>query len=423
MPQFSTILQRFPELAEHSVAPPALLPFAGIDDAERELSAMCAAGAPARAFAMLGNVMVRRGRYLDALEAYRNVADLDPSDALAAWACAEIAYVLDDGATSVAYRTRALALQRVFPDPLSVAERTPVLLLLRDAPYAVNAPLELLLDRKRFAIHKYYVEGEALPALPPFALAFTAFGSAHAASTATQRASAFVAGRGLPINDPAKLGGIARETLASTLAGIDQVAVAGARIVDAAEVASVTLPALVRPVDTHAGEGFALLADGGDVHRHLARFPAAQYYCSDFVEYRSADGLYRKFRAIFVDGVAYPYHLAIAPSWMVHYQSAPMRESSALRREELGFLEAPQRVLPSWDRVMPRIADAIGLDYFGIDASLMPDGRLLVFEADAAMLVHDEEARDVFAYKRPFVARIRDALQTSITRRTRQRIP
>jgi tetratricopeptide (TPR) repeat protein len=422
VPHDNIILARFPELGEHSVAPPALLPFPRIDEAQFELSEQWAGRNVAPGvLAMLGNVFVRRGRYVDALEAYRVAADLDPSDALAHWACAEIAHVLDDAATSRTYRARALALRRVYPDPLPVSGRTPVLLLLRDAPYSVNTPLELLLDRSRVAVHKYYVEGDALPALPPFALAFCAFGAADAAAAATQRAAELLDGSSSPsINDPACLQRTARESLARTLAGIDGVFAVDARVATREELESIELPSLVRPIDTHAGEGLALLGTAKDLERHLVRFPAERYAVSPFIEYRSGDGFYRKLRVIFVDGVAYPYHLAIAPQWMVHYQSSPMREMPALREEERRFLEAPARTVPSWERVMPRIARAIGLDYFGIDATLLSDGRLLIFEADAAMLVHDEDPRDVFAYKRPFVARIREALHTAIASRTRQ---
>jgi tetratricopeptide (TPR) repeat protein len=414
------LAQRFPELREHTVAPPALRPFAGLEQAEREISAFCAAGgAPAGAFALLGNIMVRKGRYVDALEAYRSAADLDPSDAPAHWACAEIAHVLADEATSRTYRARALALQRVYPDPMPIGTRTPILLLLRDAPYAENTPLELLLDRSRVAVHKYYVEGDAHPPLPSYTLALCAFGSAARAREATRRAAAFLADAPPAINDPGRLHGVARESLAATLHGIEAVVTADARIVEQSEAERIALPALVRPVDTHAGDGFAYLTGGDDLRMHLARFPAERYYRSDFVETRGADGMYRKFRAIFVDGVAYPYHLAIAPQWMVHYQSSPMRESRILRDQERAFLDDPAELYSAWDRVMPQLARAIGLDYFGIDATVLPDGRLFVFEADAAMLVHDEDERDVFAYKRPYVARIREALHDAITSRTR----
>ncbi|HEX8807240.1 MAG TPA: hypothetical protein VF741_09830, partial [Candidatus Aquilonibacter sp.] len=188
------------------------------------------------------------------------------------------------------------------------------------------------------------------------------------------------------------------------------------------EAARITIPALLRPIDTHRGDGFAYVISEDALCSHVARFPAAQYYRSDFVDARSADGYYRKFRAIFVDGVAFPYHLAIAPQWMVHYQTSPMRENAALREEERAFLEDPTRVFPSWHRVMPEIARAVGLDYFGVDATVLGDGRLFVFEADAAMLVHDEDPCDVFAYKRPHVARIRDALHAAIASRIRPKM-
>ena len=423
MPHHSTLLERFPELGEHSVAPPALLSFDGIDEAERALTALCAGGAAAPVLAMLGNVLVRRGRYVDALEAYRSAADSDPADAAANWACAEIAHVLDDAATSREYRTRALALQRVYPDPMPVGARLPVLLLLRDAPYSVNAPLELLLDRSRVAVHKYYLEGEPDTALPPFALAITGFGTAHGASVAIRRAGAFAAGPIPLLNDTMRLGRTAREALAGTLRGIEDVVSVQTEVVPAEEIASVTLPALIRPIDTHAGDGLALADTSGALHEHLTRFPAEHYYRSPFVEYRNDDGLYRKLRVIFVDGVAYPYHLAAAPQWMVHYQTSPMRESARLRAQERAFLEEPSRAVPAWARIMPQIAEAVGLDYFGIDATVLPDGRLFVFEADAAMLVHDEDANDVFAYKRPYVAQIREAVHAVIARRTRQRTP
>jgi glutathione synthase/RimK-type ligase-like ATP-grasp enzyme len=423
VPNNSTILERFPELGEHSVAPPALLPFDGIDEAERALTALCAGGATADVLAMLGNLLVRRGRYVDALEAYRSAADRDPSVARTHWACAEIAHVLDDSATSREYRARALALDRVYPDPMPVGARTPVLLLLRDAPYSVNTPLELLLDRSRVAIHKYYLEGDEDHALPSFAVAFTGFGSAHSADAAMRRAGAFAHAPVPLVNDPARIGRTAREALDTTLLGIDGIASAQAHVVSREEAAAAPLPALIRPLDTHAGDGFALLETRADVQAHLARFPAERYYVSTFVDYRSNDGLYRKLRVIFVDGVAYPYHLAVAPQWMVHYQTSPMREAPSLREEERAFLEDPLRVLPAWEQVMPQIAAAVGLDYFGIDATVLPDGRLFVFEADAAMLVHDENARDVLRYKRPYVARIREALHAAIARRTPQRIP
>jgi tetratricopeptide (TPR) repeat protein len=369
--------------------------------------------APPRALAALGNVLVRRGAYVDALEAYRSAADLDPNDAPVHWMCGEIAHVLGDDETSTAYRARALALQRIFRDPLPVAGRTAVLLLLRDLPYSTNTPLELIVDRERFAVHKWYVEDGGAAELPDYDVAFTGFGSARSAQRAVDRAAALRPN----VNDPNRLASTARERLASTLHAVSGVSAPQTSVRNADGLRALTLPVLVRPVDTHAGEGFVYAVDRADLEQVVQRHSVDDYYVSQFTNYRSADGYYRKFRVIFVEGRAYPYHLAIAPQWMVHYQSAPMEESAAARAEEAAFLTDPRTLFPSWDAVMPAVAEAIGLEYFGIDATVLPGGGLFVFEADAAMLVHDEDPAGIFSYKRPYVARIRAALEAALTSR------
>ena len=424
MLSFEALLARVPQLNEHTVAPPALAPLR--DGAQLENALSRIAGTPSatpRAFAALGNVLVRRGAYVDALEAYRSAADLDPSDAPVHWMCGEIAHVLGDEETSAIYRARALERQRVFADPLPTGDRTAVLLLLRDIPYSTNAPLELMLDRERFAVHKWYFEDGVAQTLPAYDVAFAAFGAARGARKAVEYAAAFFENSTGRINDPQRLARTARESLSRSLGETAGVTAPQTSVVDAAGLRALQAPALVRPVDTHAGEGFVYAVDGADLELVAQRYPAGAYYVSRFTDYRSADGFYRKLRAIFVHGRAYPYRLAIAPQWMVHYQTAPMEESAAARAEEAAFLAAPQTLVPSWDSAMPAIAEAIGLDYFGIDATVLRSGELFVFEADAAMLVHDEDARGVFAYKRPYVARIREALEALVIDRTRRKTP
>ena len=47
------------------------------------------------------------------------------------------------------------------------------------------------------------------------------------------------------------------------------------------------------------------------------------------------------------------------------------------------------------------LTERIGLDYFIIDCAETRDGRLLVFEADVAAIVHDMDPPDIFPYKPP----------------------
>jgi hypothetical protein len=91
---------------------------------------------------------------------------------------------------------------------------------------------------------------------------------------------------------------------------------------------------------------------------------------------------------MFVGGEPFPYHLAIDNGWMIHYRSAPMDEHAWMRDEERRFLRMPEKALGVSSATLRALAAAVGLDYFGIDCTVLADGTLFVFEADAAMLVH-----------------------------------
>jgi len=127
---------------------------------------------------------------------------------------------------------------------------------------------------------------------------------------------------------------------------------------------------------------------------------------SDYLEYASADGLYRKYRIMFVGGVPFAYHLAISPHWVVHYLSAPMDQYAWMREEEMRFLADWTTVFGVHRDALAVIAERLGLDYFGIDASIGHAGELIVFEADAAMFVHVEDEPVRYAYKHEAVPRI-----------------
>jgi hypothetical protein len=60
---------------------------------------------------------------------------------------------------------------------------------------------------------------------------------------------------------------------------------------------------------------------------------------------------------------------------------------------------------------------AFRLDYFAIDCAEDRDGRLLVFEADTAMIVHDMDPPDLYPYKRPAMATLFAAFQALIASR------
>ena len=62
------------------------------------------------------------------------------------------------------------------------------------------------------------------------------------------------------------------------------------------------------------------------------------------------------------------------------------------------------------------MARATALDYGGIDCGVDRDGRIVVFEANASMLVHDEKTED-FAYKNRYIAKIKHAFDAMLSQR------
>jgi hypothetical protein len=177
-----------------------------------------------------------------------------------------------------------------------------------------------------------------------------------------------------------------------------------------------TFPVLMRPLATHGGERVELQASIESLWSALTAADSPHYLTS-FYDFRSADGFYRKYRIIFVDGEPYPYHLAISSHWMVHYFSADMLDNPWKLREEEHFLA-------DWITALgKRASDAIreigrtlDLDYGGVDFTLTDDGQVLVFEANATMLTHREPPRGPLAHKNSYIERIFNAFGQMVRR-------
>jgi hypothetical protein len=103
-----------------------------------------------------------------------------------------------------------------------------------------------------------------------------------------------------------------------------------------------------------------------------------------------------------------PYHLAISSDWKVHHDSTDMTDHQWMQREEETFLSDPTTVFNADHyRIFRAIRERMGLEYFGIDCGLDRSGNLVLFEANASMLIH--EHNEEFPYKTPFVHRIKQA--------------
>lgn len=119
-----------------------------------------------------------------------------------------------------------------------------------------------------------------------------------------------------------------------------------------------------------------------------------------------------------VDGALYPLHLAISRDWKVHYFTSDMAQEADHRAEEAKFLQDMAAVLGDRAmRALSQVTHCLGLDYAGIDFGLDAKGTLLLFEANATMVVARPNDDPRWAYRRAAIDRILQAVSAMIEKR------
>lgn len=176
-------------------------------------------------------------------------------------------------------------------------------------------------------------------------------------------------------------------------------------------------PFIIRPIGSHAGQGLAKVSDKQELGRYLAESAATEYYMAPFIDYSSADGLFRKYRIVMIEGKPFVCHMGISKEWMVHYPYAEMLAHPDRREEEARLMAGfdTEFVVRHRD-ALHNVAELTGLDYVGFDCAETSDGRLLIFEIATGMVVHDMDDPNVFPYKIPQIRRIADAFHEMLRR-------
>ncbi|MEO6610149.1 MAG: tetratricopeptide repeat-containing protein [Aestuariivirga sp.] len=163
----------------------------------------------------------------------------------------------------------------------------------------------------------------------------------------------------------------------------------------------VTFPLIVRPEGAHAGTNTFKVDSIANLPNVLSNILDERLNISQFIDYSSTDGQYRKYRIALIDGVAYPAHMAISSNWMVHYLNAGMTASALKRDEEAKWLnDFHETFAVKHEAAFSELCNMLELDYFAIDCAETHDGRLLIFEIDTAMIIHCMDVEPEFAYKK-----------------------
>jgi hypothetical protein len=283
-------------------------------------------------------------------------------------------------------------------------QETPLLLLVSAG--SGNIPTKHILDDRMFAVTVLYADyyRPDLP-LPSHALVFNAIGDAELCPAALAAARAIVARSGKPvINHPARVRETARAANALRLSGLPGIRAPWIKCLPRAaltEAPDLSFPMLLRSPGFHTGQHFLRVESRDGLDQAVADLPGDELLAIEFLDARGPDGLARKYRVMCIGGQFYPLHLAISADWKVHYFSADMLASDVHRAEERRFLEdMPGVIGPRAMVALEQITVALGLDYAGIDFGLGADGSLLLFEANATMLIHPPAADAIWDYRR-----------------------
>ena len=311
----------------------------------------------------------------------------------------------------------ALKSQRIFVQP--GPPDAPRVLILASATEG-NIPLDHLLPERDFTRIWWFVDHAPDPRtekLPPHGVVFNALGDPDMTEGFAPKLAAFVGVNSQRLlNHPDRVGRTRRDRLPDVLRGLDGLMVprvcriAGTpsrtQIMRAVEESGIAPPLLLRPVGAHGGVGVLRVDNWNSCDPPSA--PA--WYATSFHDCRAADGYTRKYRVIFVNRVPHAYHLAISSDWLVHYFSADMEGHAWKLAEEAKFLGDPEAVMGA--RLFAALHEAgarLDLDYCGMDFGIEA-GQIVVFEANATMLVHPESEIGPLAFKNSAVARIVAAL-------------
>ena len=379
----------------------------------------------------LANLLLRANKHAQAREHYEAVLRIDPDYAEAHQGLGAVLSDIGDRAGALFHFQKGFRDHAISNLPYR-GTRPPVTVLQLVSSGGGNIPTAALLDDCVFltsVVVADYLDPSA--PLPPHQLIFNAIGDADLCEPALEAAVRLTARTNAPvINDPRavmKTGRISNARRLGAVPGVvtpRTIAVARDTLAGPDGVAALanhqfTFPLLLRSPGYHTGRNFIIVEQAAELSAAAAGLPGNDLLVIEYLDARGKDGNARKYRVMMIGGRIYPLHLAISRKWKVHYFTSDMADKRDHRLEEARFLgDMPAALGDKAMAALEQIRDVLGLDYGGIDFGLGPNGDLLLFEANATMVIAPVDPDERWAYRRTATSAILDAVTAMIMQKS-----
>ncbi len=316
---------------------------------------------------------------------------------------------------------QAIELQRAYVLPAKNPTLR-VLTLMSAGDLMANTPIEFLVENSDIELTQFFVTedlftvaGNLNEDLPQHDVLFVAIAESEENLPLLKQLEPILKNWTKPVlNPPEKITKMSRDAACQLLANIDEISMPETLrySLESLNSASFDYPIIIRPIDSHAGHDLDKIESENALKNYLAQQNYNEFFVAKFIDYRNADGLFRKYRVMLIAGKPFLAHLAISQNWMIHYLNAGMAEDAKKRAEEAQVMaQFNETFAQKHAAAFQKIYQRSGLDYVGLDCSETPDGKLLIFEIDSCMIVHAIDPIDLFPYKPTHMANLFAAFQ------------
>jgi Tetratricopeptide repeat len=375
----------------------------------------------------LANLLLLSGEQKDARSHFETALRIDPGHVHAHRGMGNLLAGLGDEAGARRHRDKGFRDHFLTVLPYR-GEAPPISVLLLVSAAGGNIPTSSLLDDRIFQTTVLVTEyDDPKMALPQHDLVFNSIGDADLCRVGLEAACSVLARTSRPVvNHPLAVLQTGRASNAERLHGLPHITtprmvrlprrlLAGPGGIDAVAGNGFVFPLLVRAPGFHTGYHFARVETPHALARAVADFPGDDVWLIEQLDARDGEGMFRKFRVMIVDRKLYPLHLAISQNWKVHYFRADMALSAANRQKDAEFLDDMASVIGRHGvAALERISAVLDLDHGGIDFAVNAQGDVLLFEANATMVMIPLAPDEKWAYRRPAFAAVFSAVRTML---------